>query len=45
MTKYKCVYRGKTLEVIAPDARAAQLEAAIQFRARKSWQVFVREVK
>ena len=41
MNGYKAFYRGRSLDVRAETSRAAQLEAAKRFRARKSYEVSV----
>lgn len=41
MNTYRAFYKGKTLDVKANSQYAAQLEAAKQFRAKKSWEVTV----
>lgn len=41
MNGYIALYRGKRLEVRAPTSRAAQIEAAKQFRARRESDVSV----
>lgn len=39
MNTYRAFYKGKTLDVKANTQYGAQLEAAKQFRAKKSWEV------
>lgn len=41
MNGYKAFYRGRSLDVRAETSRAAQLEAAKRFRARKSYEISV----
>ena len=41
MNGYICFYRGKQIEVQANSSYAAQLIAASQFKARKSYEVTV----
>lgn len=41
MYTYIAMYKGKKIEVQAPTAYAAQLRAAEQFRAKKTWEVSV----
>ena len=41
MNTYLTYYRGRTIQVQAPNSNTAQNLAAIQFGARKSYQVAV----
>ena len=41
MYTYICMYKGKFIQVEAPTTYAAQLKAAEQFRAKKTWEVSV----
>ena len=41
MNTYKAFYRGRTIEVTAETSYKAQLKAAEQFKARKSFEVTV----
>lgn len=41
MNGYICFYRGKKLEVHAETSYAAQEQAALKFKAKKSWEVTV----
>jgi hypothetical protein len=41
MNGYKCFYKGKTCEVYADTSYQAQLQAAQQFKAKKSYEVSV----
>ena len=41
MNGYKAFYKGKSIEVYAPSSYDAQLNAAKQFKAKKSYEVTV----
>ena len=41
MCGYIAMYRGKKIEVYAPTKYDAQLKAAKEFKAKKSWEVDV----
>jgi hypothetical protein len=41
MNGYKAFFRGKAIEVYAETSHAAQVKAAQEFKARKSWEVTV----
>jgi hypothetical protein len=41
MNGYKAFYRSKSIEVYADTSYQAQQKAAIQFKAKKSWEVSV----
>ena len=41
MNGYICMYKGKRIEVYAETSYQAQLKAAAQFKARKSYEVTV----
>ena len=41
MNGYKAFYRGKSIEVFADTSYKAQLEAARQFKAKRSFEVTV----
>lgn len=41
MNGYICIYRGKRAEVYAGSSFEAQQKAAVQFKAKKGWEVTV----
>ncbi len=41
MNGYKAFYRGRSCEVWAETSRQAQVKAAVEFKARKEWEVHV----
>ena len=41
MNTYKAFYKGKSIELMADTPYVAQLEAAKQFKAKKSWDVAI----